>query len=361
MYHEQKLFTIGPVQMYDHTLEQKSKQIQYFRTVEFSEMMNSINFRLGRVIGAEENSKYIHLTSSGTGAMEATVINCFNECDRLLVVVGGSFGKRFSDICTIHNIPHDDIILSEGEELSYKHLLPYENGHYTGFLVNLHETSTGQLYDINVIRNFCTSNGLILIIDAMTTFLCDKFNMKEYAADAVIISSQKGLSLSPGISIVVLNERIIERVMNNNPRALYFGFKDYIHNMERGQTPFTPAIGILEELSNQLTFIESEGIDNYLNEINIKATYFRNKISSIPAHYPSYSLSNAITPVVFEIPIATEMFKILKDEYKMIINPSSGDFSDYQIRISHIGNIQLSDYDELLSAMTAIYRRVGNA
>lgn len=139
-----KLFTIGPVEMYPETLEMSGKQLPYFRTSEFSEIMLENEVLLKESIHAPKESKVIFLTASGTAAMEAAVINCFTSDDRLLVIQGGSFGRRFSEICRIHKIPFDELILSFGEVLTKEKLEPYNKKGYSGLLVNLHETSTGQ-------------------------------------------------------------------------------------------------------------------------------------------------------------------------------------------------------------------------
>ena len=90
-----KLFTIGPTQMYPSTLEVRGHVVPYFRTGEFGEMMLESARILKRLQGAEEDSEVIVLTASGSAAMEATAMNCFDEHDKLLVICGGTFGERF--------------------------------------------------------------------------------------------------------------------------------------------------------------------------------------------------------------------------------------------------------------------------
>ena len=97
-----KLFTIGPAQMYQHTMDVRSRMVPYFRTPEFSEMMLENATLTKKLMDAEESADVIFLTSSGSGAMEATVMNCFDEKDKLLVISGGTFGERLEKICEIH-------------------------------------------------------------------------------------------------------------------------------------------------------------------------------------------------------------------------------------------------------------------
>ena len=146
-----KLFTVGPVEMYPFTLKTAAGQIPYFRTKEFSAMM--LEELLKKQMHAPDTSRLVFLTASGTGAMEATVFNLFNKDDRLLIIDGGSFGHRFAQICELHGIPHDVLTLSFGESLTSERLEEYSGTAYTGLLVNIHETSTGQLYDINTLKN----------------------------------------------------------------------------------------------------------------------------------------------------------------------------------------------------------------
>lgn len=131
---EVKLFTVGPAQMYGHTLEVRSHVVPYFRTPEFSELMLENRQLFLRFIDAEEDSETIFLTASGSGAMEATVMNCFDESDRLLVISGGTFGERFEQICRIHGIPFEALKLGHDEELKREHFAKYEGkGFYRAF------------------------------------------------------------------------------------------------------------------------------------------------------------------------------------------------------------------------------------
>ena len=98
-----KLFTIGPVEMFEESLEIGAKQVPYFRNEEFSNVCLSATAGLKRLL-FNENGEVLLITASGTGSMEATVMNCFTKDDRLIVIDGGSFGHRFTQICDIIDI-----------------------------------------------------------------------------------------------------------------------------------------------------------------------------------------------------------------------------------------------------------------
>ena len=242
------LFTIGPVEMFEETLKIGGKQVPYFRNDEFSQVVFSASAGLKRLL-YNENGEIILLTCSGTGAMEATIMNCFTKEDKLIVINGGSFGNRFAEICKVHEIPYEEVKVEQGETLT-KEMIDevIATDKFTGLLVNLDETSIGQLYDIEMISEVCRENDLVLVVDAISAFLADEVNMDKYGIDAVILSSQKALSLAPGLSIVALSEKMLKRVECIDSKSIYFDFKDYLKNGERGQTPFTPCVRVIIEL-----------------------------------------------------------------------------------------------------------------
>ncbi len=350
-----KLFTIGPAQMYASTLEIRSHVVPYFRTAEFSQVMLDNAKLLKKLEGAEENAEVIVLTASGSGAMEATVTNCFDCHDKLLVICGGTFGERFVKICEIHGFPHEVIYLGEDEELKGEHLERFADGGFTGLLVNIDETYTGQLYDLHMISEFCKREGMYLIVDAISSFLCDPYEAAANYVDATIVSSQKGLCLAPGLSLVTLSPRMVNRLNKIDPHSLYFDFKDYILNMKRGQTPFTPAVGVCFELNDMLHKIDRQGLDKRLSEVKARCDYFRGLLNELPVHIPSFPLSNAITPVRFEKEIAKEFFEYLKNEKHVMVNPVGGELGKRSIRVSHVGSLALDDYDMLVREMKEFF------
>ena len=286
-------FAVGPVQMDEEIRAIGAEEVPYFRTPEFSAIMKENERLMKQFTGAPEDARAVFLTGSGTAAMEAAVMNLFTERDRVLVVNGGSFGARFAKICEIHEIPHEEIQLESGRALRAEDLAPYEGKGFTGFLVNVHETSTGVLYDMELISDFCRRNQLILAVDAVSSFLADPFWMGKWGVDLVLTGSQKALALPPGLSILVLGARAIARVQETAVRSMYFDLRDYLKNGERGQTPFTPAVGVLLQLHKRLTMIEEKGlaaeqarirkIENALKKAEEKIAELEEKIASIDA------------------------------------------------------------------------------
>lgn len=351
-------FTVGPVMSSDAVRTIGAEQVPYFRTSEFSELMFDNERLVKKFAKAEDNARVVFITGSGTASMEASVMNVFTQQDKVLVVNGGSFGERFCQICQIHEIPYTEIHPQFGHDITAEMLVPYEGKGYTGFLVNLDETSTGVLYNIQLISDFCKRNGIFMVVDSISSFLCDPFDMKALDVQVMITGSQKALACPPGISLIVLSEKAVERVNANHVKSMYFDLKDALRNGERGQTPFTCAVGILRQINMRLKEIDSAGgVDSENKKIGGLAVDFREKIKGLPFEIISESLPNAVTPLHPLTASAYDIFTILKDEYGIWICPNGGELKDKVFRVGHIGALTKDDNTTLVNAFRDLQRR----
>ncbi|MDE6548865.1 MAG: aminotransferase class V-fold PLP-dependent enzyme, partial [Muribaculaceae bacterium] len=309
-------FTVGPVMSDQEVLAIGGEQVPYFRTQEFSDIMFENESLMKEFVNAPAGSKAVFITGSGTASMEAVVMNIFTPSDRLLVVDGGSFGHRFTELCDIHHIPYTSIKPQRSHIVTEDMLKDYENKGYTGLLVNIHETSTGVLYDQKMLGEFCKRNNILYVIDAISSFLADPLDMTEANADVVITGSQKVLACAPGISIIVMSERALQRIADNDSKTMYLDLKSALKNAERGQTPFTPAVGILRQINARLRKIKQNGgASTEIEKIRTQAKDFRKKIEGLPFEIQSESMSNALTPLHPINASAYDIFLELKDNY----------------------------------------------
>ena len=351
-----KLFTVGPVEPFPCTSNIYNQDIPYFRTTEYSELVQNCMEKLGKHLGLEDGGRIIYFASSGTGAMEATIDNLLSPHeDKALVINGGTFGNRFCQLLTHHNIPHTSISLNTGEELTENHLAPYANRGYSALLVNLHETSTGQLYDIKLLSRFCRENNLLFIVDAISTFMVDPYDMKQHGVDVTIFSSQKGLCLSPGVSFIALSQKALKH-QRGSKSCGYFDFEDYLTNMSRWQTPFTPAVSIMHELHAMLNYIDEQGgLNAWLEGIRKRCFYFRQQAEAAGLTIcRDYPLSNMLTPLLTGNTDAYELFLRLSKKFGFYVNPCGGGRAHSMLRISHIGNLSDADSDALISAILSL-------
>lgn len=344
-------FTIGPVQSSELVCEIGAEQVPYFRTPEFSSLMKRNEILIKKFAYAEDAAKVCFITGSGTASMEAVVMNTLTEKDKALVINGGSFGHRFVELLDLHNIPYDEILLEMGNDITEEALNKYEDCDYTAFIVNVHETSTGVHYNMELISDFCKRNNLFLIADNISSFLADPFNMSELGVDVMITGSQKALACPPGISIVILSSRALERVYRSSTKCMYFDLKDMLKNMERGQTPFTPAVGILRQINARLEEIENAGgADTEVKKVEELAAYFRSSIKDLPFEIVTDTPSNAETPLHPTTASANDIFITLKDHYGIWICPNGGELKDTVFRVGHIGALTKEDIDTLIDA-----------
>lgn len=351
-------FTVGPVMSDPEILEIANHSTPYFRTPEFSRIMLENESLILEYLNAPQGSKCVFLTSSGTGAMESCVMNVLNEQDKVIVINGGTFGQRFAELCDLHGLTYDEIKCDFGHQIHKGQLDKYNNCGYTALLVNMDETSSGTLYDMKMISDFCRDQGVLLIVDAISSFLADDIDMEKMGAAVVLTGSQKALAVQPGISVIALAPAALDRIENNKEKCLYLSLKQALVNMTRGQTPFTPAVTILLQINMRLLKIKhSGGIQAELKRIYDLTYYFRDKIKRYPFEFVSESSSNAVTALKPLTCKASDIVRELKDQYHIWVCPNGGDYSDTVFRVGHIGYLTKSDYDKLFEALDDMCRR----
>ena len=339
-------FTVGPVQSADYIREIGSEQVPYFRTPEFSQIMLESEQLMKKLTNAPEDARTVFLTGSGTAAMEAAISNTLTEADKVLLINGGSFGERFSELMKIYNIPCDEIRPEYGRSVTAKQLAPFDGKGYSAFVVNIHETSTGVLYDIDIIREFCKRNNLFLIVDAISSFLADPIDFKESGIDVLITGSQKALACPPGVSVLVLSAKAQNRIANSRTRCMYLDLKSALKNGERGQ------------IHARLKAIDQNGgAAAETEKIAALARDFREKITALPFDIASQAMSNAVTPISPKNCSAYKIFTILKDEYGIWVCPNGGELADKIFRVGHIGALTIKDNDILIDALFDMQRR----
>lgn len=349
-------FTVGPVMSSRNVLEASAKSAPYFRTEEFSQMMFENEQIMLELLSAPEGARCIFLTSSGTGAMESVVMNVLGSADRVIVINGGSFGQRFVDLCRLHERSVFEVKLDFGTQIHVEDLESVSAG-ATALVVNMHETSSGLLYDMDLISDFCKKHGLLLIVDAISAFIADEINMSSLGADVVITGSQKALACHPGVAIVALSRRACSRVDNNPEICLYLSLKQALSNGERGQTPWTPAVATLLQINARLRNLMVVGLAEERAVIAAHASEFRTAAASLGFKQVPESPSNAVTALWAPRRNARAIIDEAKTNYGIWLCPNGGALADDVFRVGHIGDITESDQATLLAAFKEIASR----
>lgn len=354
-----KNFAVGPVEEFGETLRIGGERTPYFRTAEFSAVVLESERLLLEFAGAPAGARAVFLTGSGTAGMEAAVLNLLGEGDRALVVNGGSFGERFCQICAVHGIPHDEVELEAGRQIRASDLAPFDGKGCTALLVNQHETSTGVLYDMELLAAFCRKNGMLLVVDNISSFLADEFDMAALGADAMIAGSQKALACAPGASVLVLGPRALERTARNRPKTFYLDLKAALADGARGQTPFTPAVGTIRQIHARLGSIAAAGgAASEVARTRALAEDFRSRIRDLPLEIASEAPSNAATPLhPLNGQSAFEIFEALKNRHGIWVCPNGGALRDRIFRVGHMGALTAADNETLVAALAAVMGR----
>ena len=347
-------FTVGPVMSPSDVLQIAAESSPYFRTEEFSTVMLENERMMLELLQAPVNSRCVFLTSSGTGAMESVVMNVLSSKDKIIVINGGCFGQRFVDLCILHRYLFTEVRCDFGKQLRREQLDGLED--HTALLINMHETSTGLLYNMKMVADFCRENHILLIVDAISAFLADELNMTRVGAVAVLTGSQKALALHPGLSIVALSPTALNRVWENQEVCMYLSLKEALRNGERGQTPFTPAVSVLLQLHTRLNSILAPGGEASLRQrIAVLASTFREGIQDLPLQLVPENPSNAVTALHPRQNNAREIVTRLKNDYGIWVCPNGGALADRVFRVGHIGEITDEDNQQLIDAMHELY------
>ncbi len=353
IYEDYAIFTPGPVKMSDEILQVGAKQTPYFRNSEFSDVTFACENDLLDMVNAPEGAKVIFLTASGTAGMEAAVMNLLTHNDKALVVNGGGFGARFVDVCRTHSIPHTNFKVKDTNLSDIENLAP--NDTHNALIVNAHETSVGLLYDLDVMGKYALKNDMLYIVDAISLFVTDPLDMQQSNIDVIIASSQKGLALPPGLTMVILSPKAMTKLQTIN--SLYFNFKDYLTNGERGQTPYTPAVTIMLQLEARLNQIKKRGgITQSIAKAKEVANYFRESIKNLPLKEYTPYLPNAMTALTpTDGKSAMDIVNALETNYKVMVCPNGGAERDVVFRVAHMGEMTKEYTDILIDALHDYY------
>lgn len=351
-------FTVGPVQSFENVMELGGMQIPYFRTPEFSAVMKENEALLKELAKAPKDARALFLTGSGTAAMEAAILNTLSPKDQALIINGGSFGQRFVQLCQMHGVPYKELKLDMGKALREDMLQAYEGKGITCMIVNVLETSTGVRYDMDMISRSCRKNGWFLIADAVSSFLADAFDMEGLGVNVMITASQKALACPPGVSMIIADRRAVCRIEKNHPSCMYLDLKGALADGERGQTPFTPAVGILLQVHERLKqIVQGGGAEQEIKRTAKLAEDFRRRIIGLPLQITAESLSNAVTPLHPARGCAYQIFRCLKEEYGIWVCPNGGEYRHTIFRVGHIGNLTQQDHEVLLRAFRDLWKR----
>src|SRR5689334_6245999 len=237
------LFLPGPMQVPDIVRAAGDRPLFNHRSPQMLELLAKLEAGCQPLFGTKGN--VLFLASSGTGAMESAVVNLTSPGDEVIVIVGGTFTARWSDIgqasgLTVRNV---DVDWRSGATLAE---VNYGLKQWPNAQVVFHtwsESSTGVLNDMAEIGKLVRSQNKIFVADAVSGLAVSPMSMDDWNIDTVVVGSQKGLMVSPGLGVVAIGSRAWKRAEQAKTPRFYFDWKKL-----KGTVPFTPALSLLFEL-----------------------------------------------------------------------------------------------------------------
>ena len=309
-----------------------AEPIPYMRTQEFSDIVLESERLLLKLIGCKGGRTIIY-TGSGTGAMSAVVENYITTKKKALVIDGGSFGHRWWDLCRYYGVEQIHYEVPFARDIDYIDLeKTVAEGRPDVLLCQHHETSTGELFDLKKISAICRKYDVSLVVDVISSFLAEELDMDALGIDIAVTSTQKGLNIPPGLSILFFSERLKDYPFAHH--GYYWDFEENFSNLRRGQTPYSPATTLYLQLHARLKQLEAEGgPGKNIADVRHRCEVFRGLCRQygwdVPAEVPSVAVTGFQTKDQNRT-----VFRGLIDQYDTFLMPGSvpGFY-----RVSHMG------------------------
>ncbi len=335
-----KLFIPGPVQVSEKTYRAMTSPVVGHRSPDFVELYQSIQPGLQRLFQTQD--PVFLSTSSAWGVMEGSVRNLTRK--KVLNCMCGAFSDKWHDVSTRSGIPADPLRFEWGSPVSAGAVREkLETGDYDVLTLVHNETSCGvmnPLADIMaVLRDF---PEVMSIVDTVSSFSAVPIPKDELGIDVILTGSQKALALPPGLSLLSVSERAMERAAEVPGRGYYFDFLEFQKNHEKGMTPSTPVIPLIYALRSKLEDIEIEGLENRFQRharLNQKVRQWVDSqgLELFPVHpdVASISLTCIRNTRDLDIPLLN---RHLLQRFQCVIDGGYGKIKGKTFRISNMGD-----------------------
>jgi len=348
------LLAPGPTPVLDKALLAMSKPIIHHRTPEFSKLFAE----------TLENLKYLYqtegdvmlLSSSGTGAMEASVVNTLCEGDKVIAVNGGKFGERWKKLCTAYkmNVITIDVEWGKAVEPGKIQEIMEKEGDVRGVFTTMSETSTGTKNDIEAIAKIVSKyDDAILVVDAITGLGVMDLPVDKWGVDIVVSGSQKALMLPPGLATISVSQKAWKAVERSTLPKFYFDLKLERKAHSGNQTAFTPAVSLVIGLNESLKEIKKEGLSNLFARHKRFAEATREGMKGLGLKLlapdsPSDALTAGYVPDGVD---GKKLVKHLSDRYSVTVAGGQDHLKGKIIRIAHMGFVSEFDIITGISAL----------
>ncbi|NJK73531.1 MAG: alanine--glyoxylate aminotransferase family protein [Oscillatoriales cyanobacterium RU_3_3] len=322
-----------------------------------------------------ENLKWLHqtssdvlsLTASGTGAMEAGIINFLSAGDRVLVGNNGKFGERWAEVAVAYGLNAEVIKAEWGQpldpELFREKLEADTEKQIKAVIIVQSETSTGVLNDLETINRHVKAHGEALImVDAVTSLGAVSIPVDEWGIDVVASGSQKAYMLPPGLGFVAISPKAWEAYKTAKLPRYYLDLGKYSKDAAKNTTPFTPPVNMFFGLQASLRMMKAEGLENIFarHKRLMETTRAAVKALGLPLFAADSAASPAITAVMPPAQLdAQKVRTLMKKKFDIALADGQDHLKGKIFRIGHLGFVCDRDILAAISALEVVLRELG--
>jgi len=356
----------GPTNIPDRVLHSLSQPIINHRGPEFELLVDKCVKGLKKIYKTKND--ILFFPSSGSGALEASIVNLFSPGDTILVVSMGVFSERVAIIGEKFGLNVIRIYKEWGQAAKpedIKYALEKDVGcNIKGVCLPQNETATAVTNDIEKISKVFKemSHPAILMVDAVSSLACMPLETDEWGVDIVIAGSQKGLMIPPGMGIISVSARAWKLVEKSTTAKWFWNFKAVKEKMTIGQFPYTPATTLLFGLKEALDILEEEGLNNVYARHKLLGEAIRDaaKAMGLSIFSEEGYESNTVTAINMPEGIEYKEFaEILNDKYGVVVSGGLQKLQGKIFRIGHLGSIHNTDIYGIMSAIEVVLVELG--
>jgi aspartate aminotransferase-like enzyme len=359
---KQRLLTPGPTPVPEETLLEMARPVFYHRTPEFRQVLGEVLQDLQYVY--QTKNPVIPLTSSGTGGLEAAIVNCVPPGAKAICLSAGRFGERWRSICQAFGVEAVSVTAPWGQAIQPEQLARALADHPNAVAVcsTLSETSTGVGHDIAAFGKLVAATTALLLVDAISGLGVMECRTDDWKIDVNVSGSQKALMMPPGLAFVSVSDKAWKTIDKNpSPRTFYFDLKKARAKLETPDTPYTPAHTLVRAMRLSLKRIRAEGIENVwarqaCNAAAARAGFQAMGLEVFPAR-PATGLSVAKMPPNID---GNVVLTKLEKQYGLKLANGQDQLRGKIIRLAHMGYIDQFDVLAALSGLELVLQEQGH-
>lgn len=356
----------GPTPVPESILLAMAKHPIGHRSAEFSEILKEVYTDL-KWLFQTKNEVFIY-AASGTGAMEAALSNLVNSGDKVLSLIIGNFGARWSKIAQSRGAIVEKIEVELGEVINPEDLkakLAKDTKKEIRIVTLTHsETSTGAKNDIKTLCKIIKDHGAISVVDGVTSIGAMDVRMDEWGIDVLVSGSQKGFMIPPGLAFLAASERawaVHEKCLYP---SFYFDWKAHKKAVLEDTTPYTPAINLIFALHEAFKVMKKEGLEKIYARHQKLALGLRKAVRAVGLELfvkddenASYAITSILPPRGISVP---DIRKVFKNDFDIIVANGQNQLKDKIFRMGTLGFVSERDLITAVGSLEAVLLKLGH-